>query len=226
MSRRMSAGTYVGDHARSTPGKAAMIHAATGAVLTYRELDDRSNRLAQLLHAHGLRRGDGIAIFMENTLTFMEVAWAAMRSGLYLTTINRYLTADEAAYIANDCGARALVSSLAMRAVAAELPARIGACPLWLMADGRVEGWERYGDAIAAHPARPLPPQWPGDAMLYSSGTTGRPKGIRRPLLPVTVEHNVRLRDALAGYGFGPDTVYLSPAPLYHAAPFAYTLGT
>jgi fatty-acyl-CoA synthase len=222
----MHGGMYVGDHARATPDKAAMIHAATGEVLTYRQLDDRSNRLAQMLYAHGLRRGDGIAIFMENNLRFMEVAWAAMRSGLYLTTINRYLTVDEAAYIANDCGARALVTSFALRAVAAALPAAVRQCPIRLMADGRVDGWDAYEDAIAAHPAHPLDEQWLGDAMLYSSGTTGRPKGIRRPLLPVTVEHNVRLRDALTAYGFGADTIYLSPAPLYHAAPFAYTLGT
>ena len=90
---------YPGKWGIEFPSKPAAIHAVTGETLTYGELNERSNRLAQLLWARGLRRGDHIAIFMENNLRYFEVVWAALRSGLYLTTVNRYLTAEEAAYI-------------------------------------------------------------------------------------------------------------------------------
>ncbi len=113
---------YPGAHAQTSPDKAAVISAQTGEVITYAELDARSNQLAQLLWAEGLRRGDHIAVFMENHLRYFEVAWAAFRSGLYLTTVNRYLTAPEASYIVNDCGAQVLVSSHALHEAAAEIP--------------------------------------------------------------------------------------------------------
>ena len=108
---------YPGHHAKTCPDKAAAIHARTGEVLSYAELDARSNRLAQLLWAEGLRRGDHVAVFLENHLRYFEVAWAAFRSGLYLTTVNRYLTAPEAGYIVDDCGAQVLVSSRAVHEV-------------------------------------------------------------------------------------------------------------
>ena len=88
---------YVADHALVRPDHPALIDGGAGEVLTYRELDQRSNRLANLLCAHGLRRGDHIALFLENNMRFMEVCWAALRSGPYYTTINRYLTAEETA---------------------------------------------------------------------------------------------------------------------------------
>jgi long-chain acyl-CoA synthetase len=215
---------FIADHARDRPDAKALIDATTGAFLTFRDLDERSNRLAQFLYAQGLRRGDHIALFMENNLRFMEVCWAALRSGLYYTTVNRYLTAEEAAYIVNDCGAKALISSVARADVAGPLMAMIPACPLRLMVDGIIDGWSSYEDAVAMQPATPLAREWLGEAMLYSSGTTGRPKGIKRPLQNVTVGEDVRWRDTARGYGFGPDTVYLSPAPLYHAAPISYSL--
>jgi fatty-acyl-CoA synthase len=215
---------YIGDHARERPDHKAFIDAGTGEFLTFRDLDERSNRLAQFLYAQGLRRGDHIAIFMENHLRYTEVCWAAVRSGLYYTTINRYLTAEEAAYIVNDCGAKALVSSIARADVAGPLVALIPACALRLMVDGVIDGWSSYEDAVATQPATPLAEEWLGDAMLYSSGTTGRPKGIKRPLQEMKVGEDERWRDNARGYGFGPDTVYLSPAPLYHSAPIAYSL--
>jgi fatty-acyl-CoA synthase len=215
---------FIADHARDHPDRKALIDGATGQYLTFRDLDERSNRFAQYLYANGLRRGDHIALFMENNLRFMEICWAALRSGLYYTTVNRYLTAEEAAYIVNDCGARALVSSIARADVAVPLATMIPACPLRLMVDGVAEGWESYEDAVATQPAAPLAEEWLGEAMLYSSGTTGRPKGIKRPLQQVKVGEDQRWRDTARGYGFGPDTVYLSPAPLYHAAPISYSL--
>jgi long-chain acyl-CoA synthetase len=215
---------FIADHARERPDHAALIDAATGEALTYRDLNERSNRLAQFFHAHGLRRGDHIAVFMENNIRFVEICWAAMRSGLYYTTVNRYLTAEEAGYIVNDCGARALVSSTALAEVAGRLTALVPAGTLLLMVDGTIDGWASHEDAIASGTPQPLAREWLGEAMLYSSGTTGRPKGIKRPLQDITVDADTRWRETSRGYGFGQDTIYLSPAPLYHAAPLSYCL--
>jgi len=215
---------HLTDHARANPQKPAMISAETGAVVTYGELDARANRLANFLYAQGLRRGDHIAILMENNLHFMDAAWAAFRSGLYLTAINRYLPAEEAAYIVNDCGAKALISSFYKRETAAEIAAMIPACPIRLMVGGTVPGWLPYEETIAASSPAPLAEEWMGDLMLYSSGTTGRPKGILRPLPDYGPDKGFDLRQAVNRYGFSSGIVYLSPAPLYHAAPLAYVL--
>ena len=215
---------YIADHALARPGHPALIDGSAGEVLTYRELDERSNRLANLLCAHGLRRGDHIALFLENNMRFMEVCWAALRSGLYYTTINRYLTAEEAAYIVNDCGAQALVTSLARGDVAAALPPLIPNCRLRLMVDGEVEGWASYEAAVAMQPENPLYEDWLGEAMLYSSGTTGRPKGIERKLQNLRVGDEPAVVQKVLDYGFNRDTVYLSPAPIYHSAPLLFSL--
>jgi fatty-acyl-CoA synthase len=216
---------YLGDHAQRDPGKAALIHAATGTTVSYGELDHRSNRLAHLLRAHDLKRGDHIALLMENNLRFMEVIWAALRAGLYVTAINRYLTPDEAAYVVNNCDAAALVTSFAMRETAGALSQLIPKCRVRLMADGIIEGWTGYEVATADLPSAHIADESLGDTMLYSSGTTGRPKGIKRPLLPPPGFAEWRHRGTMAAYGFSPETTYLSPAPLYHAAPLAYVLG-
>ena len=110
---------YPGDHVESTPDKPAVIMASSGAVLSYRELDERSTRLARLLREAGLQRGDHVALFMENQLRFPEVVWAALRSGLYITTINSFLTAPELAYIVNDCNAQFFVTSAEKASIAA-----------------------------------------------------------------------------------------------------------
>jgi fatty-acyl-CoA synthase len=216
---------YVGEYALKAPNRPAFVHAGSGATITYRELDERSRRLASLLRARGLRRGDHIALLMENNLRYMEVVWAAVRSGLYVTAINRYLTPDEAAYIVNDSGAEALVTAFAMREVADALAEKIPACRTRLMADGTIAGWESYEQALEGSPLQALADDCLGDIMLYSSGTTGRPKGIKRPLLDPPGFPEWRPRPTMLHYGFGPDTIYLSPAPLYHAAPLAYVLG-
>jgi long-chain acyl-CoA synthetase len=217
----MSIGTY----ATLAPRRPAVIDSASGATVSYRELDAGSNRLAQYLHRLGVRRGDTIALFMENNLRFMEIVWAARRSGLYLTAVNRYLTADEAAYIIDDCDAVLLLSSAARADVAAHLPVRLPRCRHYLMSDGTIDGWESYEAAVASCPATPLEDEWLGEIMLYSSGTTGRPKGVRRPLRPVKVDADDVLAMFTRGYGFDTDTVYLSPAPMYHAAPLAFSIG-
>ncbi|MET3527785.1 acyl-CoA synthetase [Phenylobacterium koreense] len=215
---------YLADHARLTPDKPAIISADTGQAVTFAELNERSNRFAQFLYAQGLRRGDHIAVLMENNLSFMEPIWAAFRSGLYVTTINRYLPPDEAAYIANDCGAKALVTSYAKRETAEGLIDLIPNCPIRLMAGGTIPGWASYEDAVASGSPEPLAQEWMGDSMLYSSGTTGRPKGILRPLPDITPAEGFENRQMANRYGLTAESVYLSPAPLYHAAPLAYVL--
>ena len=214
--------TYIADHARKDPHKPAMISADTGAVVTYGQLDEASNRLAQALHARGLRRGDHIAVLMENNLRFMEPVWAAFRSGLYVTAVNRYLPPDEIAYIVGDCGAKAVITSFAKRESAEALADLIPGVTIRLMLDGTIPGWERYEDVLAAAPAEPLAEEWMGDSMLYSSGTTGRPKGILRPLPAVGPAEGFALRQQTNRYGLDETSVYLSPAPLYHAAPLGY----
>jgi long-chain acyl-CoA synthetase len=214
---------YLADHARLTPNKTAMVTAG-GDSVTYEELDVASNRCAQFLYSRGLRRGDNIAIFMENHIRFMDVIWAAYRSGLYVTAINRYSSADEVAYIAQDCKAKAIVTSIAREEVARELTGRLVDCPIRLMVDGVADGWQAYEAAVASHSAKPLADEWMGDLMSYSSGTTGRPKGILRPLPNQTPREVFAERQRSPRYEISADTVYLSPAPIYHAAPLAFVL--
>jgi long-chain acyl-CoA synthetase len=167
----------IGLHARTAPERPAMINSLTGEVLTYRELDERSARFAHYLTATGVKRGDAVALFMENNARFMEIVWATRRLGLYIVAINRYLNADEARYIVNDCDAVVLVTSAALAEVAAGLTDRVPLCRARLMVDGVIDGWDSYEAAVATCPAEPPEVEWLGDLMLYSSGTTGRPKG-------------------------------------------------
>ena len=211
---------HLGHYAALTPHKPAVINASSGQSISYAELDARSNQLAQLLYRQGLRRGDHIAVLMENHLCLVEVVWAALRSGLFVTAVNRCLTADEAAYVLADCDARVVVASAALRALAAQVTDRLPYCELRLMVGGSSVGWEDYEEAIAAQPARPLAEQWLGAPMLYSSGTTGRPKGILRTLPARLIEEGPEPSRAmtLSRYGFDQDSVCLTAAPLYHAA--------
>jgi fatty-acyl-CoA synthase len=218
---------YPGSHAETSPDKPAVIAARTGEVLTYAELDARSNRLAQLLWAEGLRRGDHLAVFLENHLCYFEIAWAALRSGLYLTTVNRFLTGPEAAYVVEDCGAQVLVSSRAVHQAAAEIPGRAPVCRRFLVVDGPPEGaadrFESYEAAVAEHAPKPLAEEPLGEFMLYSSGTTGRPKGISRPLPSRPVSGGLAMNAVLKGlFRVEPGSVYLSPAPMYHSAPLGF----
>ena len=215
-------------HARENPDKPAHILGTSGEIVTYRMLDERSNRLARLLRARGLGLGDNVGILMENNARYLEVAWAYDRSGMTTTPINSFLTADETAYILNDAGIRAIVSSAALAEVASDAVAQAPGVSLRLMVDGAVDGWEPYEEAVAEYEPTALDVQPLGAPMYYSSGTTGRPKGIVRPFpagLTIDDEHPLA---ALFGSMFhiDPNTVYLSTAPLFHGAPFAFSLVT
>ncbi len=218
---------YLGDHARNTPEKPALVSVATGDVLTYGQLNDRSIQLARHLHSLGLRRGDHIALMCENRMCFPEIVWAALRSGLYFTPINRYFTADEAAYIINNSGARAVLVSDRYRDIAQKIAPQIPACTERILIGDGLAGWSSYEAVLAQQDAEPMPVQWMGETMLYSSGTTGRPSGIKRRLQDATIENaGFALGERMSWFGFSESTVYLSTAPLYHAAPLSYSIGT
>ncbi|TDC89952.1 acyl-CoA synthetase [Actinomadura sp. 7K507] len=211
-------------HARRTPDRPAVIMGA-GEVVTFAQLEERSLRFAQALRARGLQVGDHIAILMENNRAYLEVAWAAQRSGLYYTAINSHLRPAEVQYVLDDSGAGALIASEAMAGVVGGLDlARI---PVRVSAAGEIPGFDRYDDLLAAHPADPLPDECEGREMLYSSGTTGRPKGVRKPLprtrLGDPESPPVQIANGLVMQGTGPGAVYLSPAPLYHGAPLVFS---
>jgi acyl-CoA synthetase (AMP-forming)/AMP-acid ligase II len=217
---------YPGIHAATTPNKPALIMGRSGETITYAELDARSNQLAQLWHERGLRRGDHAAIFMENHARFLEVVWAALRSGLYLTTVNSYLTAEEIAYIIDDAEVQTLVTSASRAAVAADALRSAPNVEIALVLDGRADGFESYEDAVSGCPTTALAKEPAGELMLYSSGTTGRPKGIKRPLGDGSVADGQFITALLGGvFGMTADTVYLSPAPMYHSAPLGFCLG-
>src|SRR6202050_5014843 len=170
---------YPGTYAAQTPDKIAAVMAGTGETVSYSELERRSAQLAHVLHDAGLRSGDAVALLTENNLRALEVYWAALRSGLYITAVNYRLKPDEVAYIVNDSGAAALVVSDEQAATAEAILDQTAAVKLRLAFRVPVRGYQAYEQAIAAAQAVPLTDQPHGATMLYSSGTTGRPKGVR-----------------------------------------------
>src|SRR5512144_2878632 len=215
---------YPGRHARERAGQAAFIMAGSGETVTYAEYGARTNRLAHLLRAHGLERLDHYSIFMENNGRYLECCGAGERSGLYYTCINSYLTPDELAYIVNNSESKALITSRAKRDVAM---AAIRQCPkvtLCLIVDGTGDDgpFVDYATAAARWPDTPIADESLGTPMLYSSGTTGRPKGILRPLPENPPSKPLPLFDFLTKlWRYREGMTYLSPAPLYHSAPQA-----
>ncbi len=212
-------------HARSAPDKPALIVAETGETISYAALDARSNRAAQLFRSAGLRVGDTVALFLDNIPEFYELTWGAQRAGLFYVCIPSKLTAPEVAYIVQDSGARLVIASAAMASVAVDLAPEIDACDR-LMIGGVAPGWRSWEEAAAGMPPTPIADERAGVDMLYSSGTTGRPKGVRvaLPEDPAIDAANVLSMLARGLYGLGPDTIYLSPAPLYHAAPLRWSM--
>jgi len=209
-------------HALTQPDKPAIIMAETGETISYAELDARSNRVARLFRARGLRRGDTVAFFLQNHVRYLELAWGAQRAGLFYVCVSAKLTAPEVDYILADSGARLLVTQAALAPVAAALAAPIDR----LMLDGADAGFEDAEAALVGMPSAPIADESAGVDMLYSSGTTGRPKGIKvaLPDPPDIDAANALVLLAHHLYRIGPDTIYLSPAPLYHAAPLRWTM--
>ncbi len=216
---------HPGIHAENNPDKPAYILAGSGQVVTFKELNDDSNRGAQLFTSLGLKPGDHIALCMENNAHFHKVCWAAHRAGLYYTTISSRLSAPEVAYIVDDCDAKVFVTSEAMGEVTGELANECPKLVARFVVNGALEGFDSWEDAIAKQPAEALAEEFEGGAMLYSSGTTGRPKGVKHPLSGEPLGTTPALAKAIMFlYSATEDSIYLSPAPLYHSAPLGFTM--
>ena len=215
---------YPGAHLAEQADKPALLMADTGETVTYAQLEERSIRLAHVLHDHGLRAGDSFALLSPNSLRYHELYWAALRSGTYLTALNFHLSLEEQLYILRDCGARVLVVNASMKEMAEAIALESPEIEVRLAFGGAVEGYDDFEEALSYASDVPFEHQPAGLDMQYSSGTTGMPKGVRAPLPQRQVTEPGDMLLAVFGkmYGFDAETVYLSPAPLYHAAPLRF----
>jgi long-chain acyl-CoA synthetase len=214
----------IADHAIRAAESPALIM-SDGGVISFGDLHARSQRVAAALHRAGLRRGDGVALVLRNRPEFFEITWGCQLSGLYYTAVNTHFTPDEAAYVIEDSDAKAVFVEASMGDLAAHVRSVNTAVDVHIAVGGNLADWQSYDDVVAT--AGDAPPVCDGSEMLYSSGTTGRPKAVRRPLpadgngswaqavLEMALTHK---------YGMSPASVYLSPAPLYHAAGVNYTM--
>ncbi len=218
-------------HAASQPDALALIMAESGETVTYAELEARANCGAHALRALGVATGDTIAMACDNRPEFFDLFWATQRSGITLVPMSTRLKADEIAYIVEDSGAKLLLISDYLTDTALELAATQSAIPGLekTIAIGKIAGLQSWSELCARQPETPIADEANGARMAYSSGTTGRPKGVRN-MQPVSGSEPIQpLGGALLFgklYPFGPETIYLSPAPLYHAAPMGFTTAT
>jgi len=218
---------YPGAHAANRPDHPAIVMAGTGETITYAQLDEHANRVSNLLRDIGLQPGDHIAFCLENNANFLALCWGATYAGLVYTAMSSRLTTDEMAYIIDNCGARVFITSPYKAEQAAELLDQMPGVELRLAMGGAVDGYDSYDEAVANASPTPLENRIAGRDMLYSSGTTGRPKGV----LPATEPRALEAGDASVAmlgamlFGFSEESRYLSPAPLYHAAPLRFCLG-
>ena len=221
---------HPGVNGKKFPDKPAIVMLSSGKTVTHGELNDLSNQGAQLFRSLGLKPGDSIAFMLENHYLFFPIAFAAWRSGLRYTAISWRLQPSEVEYIVKDCEAKAFITSKFLEETAANLEEVLGGVKKFML-DGTSSGYDSYEESIASMPEEPVEDECQGGSMLYSSGTTGRPKGIYRELqlnpLPYSQEEDdLGLGRVVEGiYGGDENTVYLSPAPLYHSAPLGFNTG-
>ncbi|MGH8979958.1 MAG: AMP-binding protein, partial [Acidimicrobiales bacterium] len=212
---------YAAEHAARHPDRPAIIMEPGGETVTYGQYEARANQLAHFLRAQGLRRGDHIAILSRNCPEMLEVEAAAERTGCYFTLVNSYLASDEVAYIVDNCRARIFFAAAALAEVASAAAARCPGVERFVMLDGAPTDarWEGL-ETVAGHlPTTPVADEELGAAMLYSSGTTGRPKGILRALsvsTPAEAAASGGIQFLRRLFQFDEHMTYLNPAPLYH----------
>ena len=206
---------HIGDHANRAAQSPALI-VADGRAISYGELSARSQRVAALLYDAGLRRGDGVALVLPNRPEFIEITWGCKLSGLYYSAVNTHFTPDEVAYVVDDSEAKVVFIDASTADMGSRILAANPGVDVHICVGGSLPGWRSYEDALAS--AGDAPPISDGSEMLYSSGTTGRPKAVRRPLpedgkgswAQKVLEYTRTQR-----YGMTESSVYLSPAPLY-----------
>jgi long-chain acyl-CoA synthetase len=218
---------YPGAHLDTYADKPALIMGGSGFTQTYAELDAGANRLSRMLRAAGLQPGDHVAVCMENHPRYLEIVWGCHYAGLIYTCASSRLQSGELEYIINDCGARAYITSKYKSDQATEVLGSTPGVELRLMIDGTVDGYESYEAAVDHLSPEPLDEERvAGTDMLYSSGTTGKPKGVAREFAagPLEDEGGAVLPMMQMLFGFDGTKTYLSPAPLYHAAPLRFCL--
>lgn len=212
--------------ALENPDKPAYIMGGSGNVITYLQLEERANKCAHMFRGLGLNIGDNIAIFMENNRQFLEICSAAARSGLIYTAISSYLKISEIEYIVNNSGAKLFITSELKNEIASKLIDLTPKVSTRLIVGNAIDGYSSYEEKIAQYPVTPIDDQMSGMDMLYSSGTTGRPKGVKSTAEPLPYGE---IPDASKGlltlFQYNEEMVYLSPAPLYHAAPLRFCMG-
>lgn len=199
--------------------------AETGQVVTFKELNELSIQGSQLFRSLGLEKGDHIAVLLENHPRFFQICWAAQRSGLYFTAISYRLQQDEVEYIINDCKAKVFITSKARTNIVEQLIDKIPDVTHRFMLDGLIAGFDSWESAVEEMPVTPLDDETEGASMLYSSGTTGRPKGIKHELTDTKFGEAEGANIIALLYAATPESIYLSPAPLYHSAPLAFNMG-
>ncbi|MCK9544234.1 MAG: acyl-CoA synthetase [Novosphingobium sp.] len=210
--------------AHQTPDKPAVIMAGSGAIVTYGQLEVRSNQCAHLFRSIGLRRGDVIALLLDNVAEFFELVWGAQRAGLYYVCISNRLVASEVAFILADSAARVLVTGADVDPAVIEEARRLEVT-VFTLGPAANAAVPDLLSARAVFPETPIFDESPGNDMLYSSGTTGRPKGIKPPLPEGPLAQTNPLTElGRTVYGMDADTIFLSPAPLYHAAPLRWCM--
>lgn len=217
---------HPGTYAQTTPDKPAIIVGDTGETITFEELEAYSNQVAHVLRAAGCNEGDTIALMMENTAWFLVVAWAAQRAGLYYVPVNWHLQVSEAAYVVENSEAKMLITSTHVGDLAVRLREAVKTVETFYCIDD-LPGYENIKTAAKGKPATPILDQAEGLPMLYSSGTTGNPKGIKRPVAGKPFGR-LSQRDQMNRdyYDFDESTVFLCPGPVYHAAPLNFCMGT
>ena len=213
------------DQAPGDADRLAFQMCESGETVTFGQLEARANQVARVLRSCGVTRGRHVALLMKNHRRFLEACFAADRAGVYYTTISTRLTAEEIAYIVRDCAAQVLVVSADLGELIRQLRPLLPEDLRCFTVGTPVPGFESWEAAVDDAHDSPIADPAQGLDMLYSSGTTGRPKGVKWPLPPIPAGARTMLVDLLAPlFGYGRDCRYLSPAPLYHAAPLRHSM--
>lgn len=211
--------------AKLQPHRTAYVMSDSGLSVTFNELESRANQGAHLFRSLGLKRGDHIALLMENNPLFLQICSAAQRCGLYYTAVSWRSQPSEVEYILRDCEAQVFIASKQQGTTASQVAETMPELRNRYILGGELAGFGSWEEAISTFPHDPIADQSEGQYMLYSSGTTGQPKGVKRPLPEFAYGAPLQPNLLLQLYGIDETSVYLSPAPIYHAAPLAYSMG-